>query len=111
MRENVRTALCKLALQMFPFICKLTGCYRDRHNLSDRPNLGTIEAVSAPRSIAVDHCQVRVDGRARIWMRFEANQLGMIDVSPRLATKNRPGQQGLAPQGEQALPIKIPWMN
>ena len=41
-------------------------------------------------------------------MRLEAFQLRVVGVTARVATKDRPGQQRLAPQGDEPLWIKIP---
>lgn len=93
----MRTARRELSLQVLPLIRQLTGRDWDREDFSDRPNLGTVEAVATPHGLVVDCRQVRVHGQAWMGMCLEPRQLWVMEVTPCLTAKDRFGQERFTP--------------
>jgi hypothetical protein len=54
--------------------------------------------------------QVRIDRQPRRGMRPEAFELRMLPVTTRFIAKHGTGEQSLAPQRDQSLPIQVPGM-
>jgi hypothetical protein len=104
----VGTALGQLVQQVLPLKCELAG--GDRDGLCDprRPQLGLVERITARHRLGIDRNQVRVDRNPWLRMSPEPFQLRMVEVPTCFATQDSPGQQRLAPQGNQALRIEIP---
>jgi hypothetical protein len=72
-----------------------------------RANLAGIEAV-APRLSFFQHLrEVGIDRRARRPVCEEAMHLWMMTVTTRLATQHCAREQRFAPQGHEALGIKV----
>jgi hypothetical protein len=67
----------QLLPQMRPLERDLVRADRNGPNRPDGTDLGLVEGIAAPRGLALDRREIRVDGEARIGMRLEAIELGM----------------------------------
>ena len=101
------TSGCELSLQVQPLKRNLSGADRKGFDRPDRTELGPVKGIASTHGLVMDGAQVRVDRKARMGMRPEAFQLGMPCIAACLAAEDRPGQQRLAPQGDQALRVEI----
>ncbi len=93
--------------QVLPLMMHLTSGYDDGLDDFDRRDLGTVERVSTSLCFVVDHGKIGVDRQARLRMRREPLELRMVLVAARFPAKDCPGQQPLAPQGDEALCVEV----
>jgi len=88
---------------VIPLVRKLARTDRNVLNDPSGTDFGPVECVASVCGLVVNCGQVRVDGRARIWMQIETLKLRVVRIATRLAAKNCLGQQSLAPQSYQTL--------
>lgn len=90
--KNGRTANRQLALQMQPLTRNLARTDRDWLNSPDWADLGAVESVAAMNCLGMDSGQIRIYGRARMWVRSETFQLRMAGIAACLAAEHCLGE-------------------
>jgi hypothetical protein len=98
--REVWAAFRQLTLEVQPLSHELTFVDVNELNWADRANLRSIECVPTSRRFAMDRDEVRIDRKARVGMRLEAIELGMIGIAACRAAKDGSCQQCLAPQSD-----------
>jgi hypothetical protein len=93
--------------QVLPFEIELATGDGEALRSSRATDLCRGEAIAAVRSFFVDDVQIFGDGAERRRMFAEAQQLGMALIALRLSPQYGLGQQGFAPQGDEAAPIEV----
>ena len=105
-----RIACLQLAQKMPPLVLDLASSTVDMNGAANRPDLGPVERVTARVGFEQDGTQIGVDGRTGSGVGLEPMKLRMMAVAFGRAAKNSTRQEGLTPQRNKTLRIKIPRM-
>ena len=105
-----RTACLQLAQKMTPLVLDLASSAVEMNGAANRPDLGSVERVTARVGLDHDGVEIGVYGRTRSGVGLEPMKLRMMAVAFGRAAKNRTRQERLTPKSHETLPIKIPRM-
>lgn len=106
-RQQVRVSQLQLGAQVPPFVIALADGDADRRAAGRSVEFRRVEAIAPRPGFVVDRLQVYIDGGDRIGLCLEALELRMLPIAAGLPAQHLAGEQGFAPQRDQADGIEV----